>query len=448
MINSIINILNLKADDIESITPSSTSTNENYHITLKLKEHFCPRCKTMTKKIKDYSLREIKQKTFVSFDTVIYYRARRLVCPNCGKTFMENNPFSNKRRSISDVDIRNILIDLKPFNSTFSSVAMKYNISITKVIEIFDTYIKMERLKLSKVICIDEFYFNRKAKDKYAFMIMDFETNTILDILKSRRKNYLSDYFFNLNQEELNTVNIVIMDMYRPYKEIANTYFKNAIIAVDSFHLKKMINESLDTIRKRVMNAASKSDNIVGYKLLKNKFKLLFKSYDSVNLTKRYYNKTLKRFISEYELLDYILDLDTDLKKAYFLKEQFDTFNNSNEKEYNAVAKKEQLSILINDLLESNINEMIKVGKTFKNWKNEILNSFTWINGRRVSNGPIEGKNNYIKKMIGNANGFNNFERARNKFMYSQNKKENIKYSTSEKKIKRKGATRGVYKKK
>ncbi len=66
----------------------------------------------------------------------------------------------------------------------------------------------------------------------------------------------------------------------------------------------------------------------------------------------------------------------------------------------------------------------MEIGRTLSNWNKEIINSFTWINGRRISNGMIEGKNNYIKKILSNANGMINFSRARNKMIYSQNKTE------------------------
>lgn len=79
----------------------------------------------------------------------------------------------------------------------------------------------------------------------------------------------------------------------------------------------------------------------------------------------------------------------------------------------------------------SNIQEMTECAKTLTNWKQEILSSFHWYDGRRLSNGPIEGKNNYIKKIISNANGLSNFKRARNKFIYSQNQYE--KYLINEK---------------
>ena len=95
----------------------------------------------------------------------------------------------------------------------------------------------------------------------------------------------------------------------------------------------------------------------------------------------------------------------------------------------------------------TNIRPLNDCAKTLRNWKNEILNSFIWIDGRRLSNGPIEGRNAYIKKIIGNANGLNNFERARNKFMYSQNLYEQYSLTEHKKKIKRKGTKRGSYKK-
>ena len=90
---------------------------------------------------------------------------------------------------------------------------------------------------------------------------------------------------------------------------------------------------------------------------------------------------------------------------------------------------------------------MIECAKTLTNWKQEILNSFHWYDGRRLSNEPIEGKNNYIKKIISNANGLSNFKRARNKFIYSQNQYEKYLINENKESIKRIGNYRGKYKK-
>ena len=58
-----------------------------------------------------------------------------------------------------------------------------------------------------------------------------------------------------------------------------------------------------------------------------------------------------------------------------------------------------------------------------------------------------ECNNNYIKKILSNANGLTNFERARNRIMYSQNKYETYSSSEHKTKIKEDKDPRGSYEK-
>ena len=57
----------------------------------------------------------------------------------------------------------------------------------------------------------------------------------------------------------------------------------------------------------------------------------------------------------------------------------------------------------------------------------EIGSSFIKVNGKRLSNGPMEGINSRIKTMMKSANGFRNFNRFRNRVIYSINKNVPIK---------------------
>ena len=47
------------------------------------------------------------------------------------------------------------------------------------------------------------------------------------------------------------------------------------------------------------------------------------------------------------------------------------------------------------------------------------------VDGRRISNGPVEGINSRIDKILSNACGYQNFTRMRNRVMYSLNKSSN-----------------------
>ena len=66
--------------------------------------------------------------------------------------------------------------------------------------------------------------------------------------------------------------------------------------------------------------------------------------------------------------------------------------------EANNSDKRKEFNNVIKRFKHTQVEESISVAQTLSSWKEEILNSFIWINNRRISNGPVEGKNNYIKK--------------------------------------------------
>lgn len=67
-----------------------------------------------------------------------------------------------------------------------------------------------------------------------------------------------------------------------------------------------------------------------------------------------------------------------------------------------------------------------------ENWSTEILNSFTRIDNRRISNGPTERVNRHIKTLYRLAYGAKNFYRMRNRIMYVINDDAPILYNRKE----------------
>ena len=100
----------------------------------------------------------------------IIYKARRYKCKYCNSLFFEQNPFNLKNDSISLYTTYAVLRDLLRHTNTFSDVAHNYNLSVHKVIKIFDEHVEYRRSTLPTVICFDEFYRSRKSKEKYAFV--------------------------------------------------------------------------------------------------------------------------------------------------------------------------------------------------------------------------------------------------------------------------------------
>ena len=90
--------------------------------------------------------------------------------------------------------------------------------------------------------------------------------------------------------------------------------------------------------------------------------------------------------------------LDGDLHKAHQLYHSYKKFNDSSFPDLKEAENK--LNEIINDFRVSGINSFEVLAGTLNNWKQEIVNSFCTYNDLRVSNGPIEGRNSLIKKIL------------------------------------------------
>ena len=172
------------------------------------------------------------------------------------------------------------------------------------------------------------------------------------------------------------------------------------------------------------MNNYKSNKKTLYYRLLKHRYKLLLKSANNIDDDTFSKDRILEYTTTENGILEVLLGIDKEISEAYKIKEEYLAFDQCQKENINTCDKEAELRSLIKRCKKSGIEEMNELADTLETWKTEILNSFTWIGNRRISNGPIEGKNNYIKKILSNANGLTNFERARNRIMYSQNKYE------------------------
>ena len=96
---------------------------------------------------------------------------------------------------------------------------------------------------------------------------MDFKNNKIINILKSRRKDYLQNYLTKISIENRKKVKHISIDMWETYRQMAYLYFPNAIVSIDSFHVIQDIERYVDKIRISIMNRYDKKSD--QYYLLK-----------------------------------------------------------------------------------------------------------------------------------------------------------------------------------
>ena len=427
-------------------TYDSSSTNHTIFIhLLKPEEVVCPLCGTYNDYINRGSKSQLIKYSSALEDNIIIKLYRRVYkCKSCGHTFKENNPFLEEKRQISIFKDYRILEALTNVNATYIQVAKRFNVSPTYVINTFDKKVDIKRLELSPVICVDEVYSKRLSFHHYCFIIYNPKDRKIIDVLESRHLNKLEDYFFKISKKERDNVKYFSTDLYDNYRILAKKCFPNALICADSFHVIKNITECFQRVRIKIMKKYSylKDQNDYYYWLLKKYWRLL--TLDPSKLSyKKYKRHRNNEYLSTNEIVEYILSIDKELRLAYDLLHEYRHFNEV----ANEIDSKERFDEIVLKFQNSHIREYIPAWKLLLNWKNEILNSFIRFNGYRVSNGPMERANRDIKTLFRTSFGSTNFERMRNRIMYSMNTNSPILYNRKKNTNNRIGRPRGHYQK-
>ena len=399
------------------------SNDELYIYVRKKKEKLfvCPSCGSISVKLHSYKRKIIKHAHFTCTICYIHIKQRLMRCIDCYNFFLEQIDFISNVKNISKETLFYILTELRKKQS-FKEIALRANVSTQSVINIFEKHVNCRPGRFPEIICIDAFcYKHGKTINKYACIIIDFITGEIIDIIESRKHDFLIPYINEkIPQKEKNGVKYVISDMYEGYEYLTKYQFPNATFVIDSFHYIRYITNAFDSVRIRIQkNYTTKSTE---YYLLKKYCKLLLKfSFEIKEIDKLFYNKKLDRYISKNDIIDMCINIDEELKHAYSLKEFFfRSFNNTF-----AINAEKFIEKIIFEFSTSGIHEFISVSKTFKNWKEGIINSFTRVNNRHLTNGPVEGVNNSIKTIIKISYGYSNFIHLRNRIMYIVNKKKN-----------------------
>lgn len=437
--------MNLKQENVQEIKHVVKNNKHYYYLTLVSRGAFCPRCGQYSRKIHGYKKEIITHSVFLTEEAVIIYRHRRYKC-DCGKTFFEPCNFKSSHPKISNKTVENVCILLKQYNQTFASVARAVYLSVTEVITIFDEHIQIERHPLSEAVCMDEIYFSSKKSDeheKYICLFLNFKNGLVLDIIKSRKKAFLISYFRSIPIEERRIVKYLIMDLNDTYKDVGKLMFPDALLCADGFHVMSNINKALDSVRKKKLKEYEGNKKSDEYYLLKHKCKLLFLDSGKVDEEDFNKNRHFRATYSSGQLLRLLLEIDEELKNAYNLKTQYELFMamDTDKNEMKDIEK--ALEDIITDYTVSNIKEFVSFASTLKKWRQEILNSFTKYDGRKLSNGPLEGRNKYAKIILKLGNGYSNFKRYRNRAMYVLNKFETYSVDVLDSsKIRRKGEKR------
>lgn len=388
--NYISILFNIKDAIITQITNEPNSPYVEIFFTLKRSVHECPRCKKLTDIVHDYRSQIIKGPPIGDKFILYHYHKRRYRCPYCGKRFYENNSFVPRYHRMTSSLVSYILKELQSCQS-MSSVARRCNVSTFTVARVFN-FVSPLKPKLPEILSIDEFKGNCD-KGKYQCILTDPKKHKVLDVLPGREVHHLSAYFSSFSKAERAQVKSVVIDMWKPYKDMVKAYFKNAQIIIDRFHFIRQVFWAFDKIRREEQKRFSRQRR----RYFKRSKKLLWTRFNNLDEEGK-------------QAVEVMLNISPKLREAYLLKEKFMEFVDSESFE----EAKKKLHAWYLYVSASQLPEFDYCLQTITRWQNEILNSFKV----KYTNGYTEGVNNKIKVLKRNAYGIRNFKRFRSRILY------------------------------
>ena len=354
----------------------------------------CPKCGVVDTPYK-HGVKPIKYRDspIRGSAVVILANVQRYRCKHCKETFLQplEGIYPDMRMTKRCVEY----IETQCLRDTFVRIAEHIGCDDKTVRTVAGTYIETMNAKfkpwLPEWLGIDETQIDGELR----CIITDVVNRVPIDMLPTRDKDAVTTW---LNQfRERRTVKGLAIDMWRPYKDAAETVFPGLPVVVDKFHLVKMANKAMDDVR---ISLAKDQDKAVGKDWMRRKALLRL----------RYKNLDEKGRFS----LGMWLDNEPGVKVAYDLKEAFFDI-------YDAKTKAEATKRL-DEWRESVPASMKKGKKSFaplltatRNWRVEMLAVFDYP----ITNGYTEALNGVAKVINRQGRGYS-FEVLRARLLFGK----------------------------
>ncbi len=242
------NLLNLP--DYRIITVDET--DDAYHIAAEtlVAPRMCSHCDGTA--IVGYGRREqwIRDLPMHGKRVGLYFQTRRFRCKACGKTFYEDLPSVDTQRFMTERLVA--WIGPAAIRQPFAHVAQEVGVSERTVRDIFHDHVTAleahRQVETPQWLGLDEIHLIRPRG-----VVTNVQECTLVDLLVNRNKETVTAYLMRLPHRQ--RVQLVTMDMWRPYQEAVQAALPQATVVIDKFHVLKMANAAVDRVRKQLREA-------------------------------------------------------------------------------------------------------------------------------------------------------------------------------------------------
>ncbi|GFN32392.1 ISL3 family transposase [Paenibacillus xylaniclasticus] len=320
----------------------------------------------------------------------IWIKRQRYKCKSCSSTFMEPLPDMDDKRTATRRLVEHI--ERESLETTFVKLSTQVGVNEKTIRNIFNDYVAV--LEAGRVIeaprwlGMDEVHLLNDER----FVLTDVENNTMIDLVCDRLLETVVKRLQALPKIE--RVELVTMDMWRPYKSACKIVIPKVPIVIDKFHVVKKANEGLEKVRLENRKTLSAKER---KQLMHERFVLLKRRANLNDFEK----EKLERWSKQFPILAKAYEVKEGLFEMYDY-DYIDAF-----KWYAEWKERfpDELRPYFKDLLTS-----------LKNWEKEIFNYFTH---KHITNAYTEALNGLIKVAYRTGRGYS-FEALRAKMIFTK----------------------------
>jgi len=356
----------------------------------------CPKCKSRNIIRNGTVERDIRSLPIGSKPVTLHVKVQRIICRDCKCDCQEKLHYTTGKQTYTHRLARFVVCLLKI--GTIKNVANFLGMSWATVKDIHKNYLKNNYVNpdMSKVknIGIDEFAV--KKGHKYKTIVVDLDTGHIIYVGDGKGADSL-DKFWKKVERSGSEIKYIATDLSAAFISAVKKHAPKAVHVFDHFHVKKLINDKVDKVRKALYhkNEDAKTEGDMNSRKSKEEKK------------KRNFIKGLRWLIlsngsdldgNGRKQLEEALKQNKSLYTAYYLKEEINEV-------WRQPTKSMARNILYNWIskaIRCKIPQMVSAGLSMFKYREGILAWYDYS----ISTAKVEGINNKIKVMKREAYGF------------------------------------------
>ena len=350
----------------------------------------CPQCGTCCFRVKESRPRCLRDLPILEYPVRLWRHLRRFECPDCRHRPWETSATFGERTKWTPRLYHQVRAECLR-GCPGDELARRYGLSARTVFRwTFERSRGGRPRQLGRAIGIDE--YARRKGHRSNTLIVDLDSGHPIATFKGRQAEDVIAWFNSRPQAERDRVEVVVLDMSKPFFAAVKAVFGDPVHVIDRFHVVQQAVSALDEVLRSVQKQLDPEEA----KALKKLRKRWLKSADQLQVDELIARYEWRRRVPQLrETIDWVQDLRTWFDRKY-------------EK-----PAREALLRLIERARQSVQEPLQRIAGTLTRWGEPIVRYLR----NRYTNGMTEGFNNKIKLIQRMAYGLRNEHNRRKRIL-------------------------------